>query len=132
MDGRFSWRFRVLSKSILGSKRKIRKNNREKRRRLELNDKFEVLTDMLNMSCAKGESRRHCMTQPGSMLRSYLAEKFVILSEAISLIQSLRMENNSMQHDTIKLREQLQDMTVLLQQTFPGSVTTFCSRHSIH
>lgn len=37
-----------------GSRRKIRKNDREKRRRQELNEKFDVLMDMLNMNNDKG------------------------------------------------------------------------------
>ncbi len=57
--------------------RKLRKNNREKQRRSELNDKFERLCDMLHLGQKKSKT----------------AEKFTILSEAIALISSLRSEN---------------------------------------
>ncbi|XXQ31633.1 BHLH domain-containing protein [Plasmodiophora brassicae] len=104
--GRFedaSPRAQSFEMGTAGSRRKIRKNDREKRRRQELNEKFDVLMDMLNMNSDK-------------------AEKFVVLTEAINQIQTLRIENNSIQREKLKLRTQLQHLVSQYQQAYPGNL----------
>jgi hypothetical protein len=85
----------------LKAKRKLRKNNREKQRRSEINDKFEELANVLNVK------------------QKNKTEKHTILAEAISLIHSLQTENHELKMEKQELRVELSRLTNSLQQAFP-------------
>lgn len=76
----------------LKQKRKLRKNNREKQRRSELNVKFEKLCTLLG--------------------RQAKAEKYTILTDAINLIGELRHENQELKIEKIGLRNELVSASV--------------------
>lgn len=57
------------------------------------------------------------------------AEKFVVLTEAINQIQTLRIENNSIQREKLKLRTQLQHLVSQYQQAYPGNVRLWEGGH---
>eukprot|EP00475_Leptophrys_vorax_P031218 TRINITY_DN47239_c0_g1_i1.p1 TRINITY_DN47239_c0_g1~~TRINITY_DN47239_c0_g1_i1.p1 ORF type:complete len:406 (+),score=65.24 TRINITY_DN47239_c0_g1_i1:103-1218(+) len=85
----------------LKAKRKLRKNNREKQRRSEINERFEELANVLNIK------------------QKNKAEKHTVLSEAINLIHSLQAENNELKLEKQELRAELTRLTSSLQQAFP-------------
>lgn len=76
----------------LKQKRKLRKNNREKQRRSELNVKFEKLCTLLG--------------------RQAKAEKYTILTDAINLIGELRHENQELKIEKNGLRKELVSASV--------------------
>jgi hypothetical protein len=78
----------------------LRKNSREKQRRQEINDKFEHLSQLLNLG------------------RKSKAEKFTVLAEAISVIVTLRRENEELRGQR-DVRSGLSRMTNCLQSAFP-------------
>jgi len=79
-------------------KRRLRKNTREKQRRLELNDKFDALSDLL--PSASGKSK---------------AEKYHILSEAIKLIGSLQQENEDLRQEKLTLVNELNKLSLYVK-----------------
>jgi len=79
-------------------KRRIRKNTREKQRRLELNDKFDALNDLLPTS---GKSK---------------TEKYHILSEAIKLIGDLQQENEDLRQEKLGLANELQNLSIYMRE----------------
>lgn len=93
-----------------GARRKDRKNNREKQRRSELNDKFDKLSQILNLG------------------RKIKTEKFAILSEAINSILNLRSENSELKAEKAELRSELAKLTSCLQHAFPGQALPSDSR----
>eukprot|EP00808_Paulinella_micropora_P007548 g71664.t1 len=82
----------------LKMQRKLRKNTREKQRRLQLNDKFEQLCKLLHLG------------------RKSKAEKFTILSEAINHLVALREENSQLKQERQELQAQMQRLSQTLQQ----------------
>jgi len=79
-------------------KRRLRKNTREKQRRLELNDKFDALNDLLP---AGGKSK---------------TEKYHILSEAIQLIGDLQQENEDLRQEKVGLVNELNQLSIYMQE----------------
>jgi len=79
-------------------KRRIRKNTREKQRRLELNDKFDALNDLLPTS---GKSK---------------TEKYHILTEAIKLIGDLQQENEDLRQEKISLASELNNLSIYMRE----------------
>jgi len=79
-------------------KRRIRKNTREKQRRLELNDKFDALNDLLPTS---GKSK---------------TEKYHILTEAIKLIGDLQQENEDLRQEKISLASELNNLSIYIRE----------------
>lgn len=84
-------------------RRKMRKNNREKQRRSELNEKFEQLCILLNLG------------------RNSKAEKLTILTEAVNLLHSLKIENNELKVQTKELRNELSKLTHFIQHFPPDA-----------
>jgi len=80
-------------------KRRIRKNTREKQRRLELNDKFDALNDLLPSS---GKSK---------------TEKYQILTEAIKLIGDLQQENEDLRQEKLGLVTELNNLSIYMRDT---------------
>jgi len=79
-------------------KRRIRKNTREKQRRLELNDKFDALNDLLPTS---GKSK---------------TEKYHILTEAIKLIGDLQQENEDLRQEKLGLVNELNNLSIYMRE----------------
>jgi len=79
-------------------KRRLRKNTREKQRRLELNDKFDALNDLLPTG---GQSK---------------TEKYNILSEAIKLIGDLQQENQDLRQEKVGLVNELNKLSIYMQE----------------
>jgi len=75
-------------------KRRIRKNTREKQRRLELNDQFDALNDLLPTN---GKSK---------------TEKYQILTEAIKLIGDLQQENEDLRREKLGLVNELNSLSI--------------------
>jgi len=88
--------------SDLKMTRQLRKNTREKQRRLELNDQFETLCNLLNL----GTNNK--------------TEKFAILSQAIDVISSLRQENIELRREKTELRAEMGKLALSLQNSFPA------------
>ncbi|GAB5362524.1 hypothetical protein AAMO2058_000804600 [Amorphochlora amoebiformis] len=86
--------------------RKKRKNDREKKRRLEINEKLERLARTLGLSDSKAKS-----------------EKYAVLAEAVSVINSLRERNLELRNDKAQLRDELLNLTRCLQSAFPRDQT---------
>jgi len=83
-------------------RRKMRKNNREKQRRSELNRKFDKLCSVLHLA------------------KKTKTEKFIILTEAINLISQLRQENNGLRMEKQELRMEVLKLTTCLNSVFQG------------
>jgi len=79
-------------------KRRIRKNTREKQRRLELNDKFDALNDLLPTG---GKSK---------------TEKYHILTEAIKLIGDLQQENEDLRQEKMGLANELTNLSIYMRE----------------
>jgi len=87
-------------------KRRLRKNTREKQRRLELNDKFDALNDLLPTS---GKSK---------------TEKYHILSEAIKLIGDLQQENEDLRQEKLSLANELNKLSIIIREVSSDSEQT--------
>jgi len=79
------------------NKRKLRKNNREKQRRSELNDKFDELSDALRLNTGSGK-----------------VEKLTVLSEALSQLQALRKENFELRGEKAELKAELMRLSTAI------------------
>jgi len=80
-------------------KRQLRKNCREKQRRIEIGVQFDVLCRMLG--------------------KQGKAEKHAVLSEAIGLITTLRSQNQELKSTQQTLKTELDQLTDCLQQAYP-------------
>jgi len=90
------------SPETLKARRKQRKNDREKKRRLEINEKFERLARMLGMTDIAN------------------SEKYNVLAEAVTVINDLRSRNSELRNEKSELRCELVNLTRALQSIFPS------------
>lgn len=104
-------------------KRKLRKNNREKQRRSEINDQFEILCNMLGLGPAAtggggnagvGSSNASVSTGVGGASAASKVEKFTILSEACHSIERLRLELAIYKEEKRSNREELEKLQAYL------------------
>ena len=79
-------------------RRKLRKNTREKQRRTELNDQFDVLTELLHLNSGHGK-----------------VEKYTVLSEAIQVIEKLNHELMQLKNERYEIKKELSKLTSVLQ-----------------
>ena len=99
----------------LKTKRKMRKNNREKQRRSELNDKFDELSELLRLGAGSSTNK---------------VEKHSILTEAVIVIQALRKENYDGRQEKAELRTEIQRLTQMLAQ-YATAAATHSHSHSL-
>mmetsp|Transcript_6058 Transcript_6058/g.8404 ORF Transcript_6058/g.8404 Transcript_6058/m.8404 type:complete len:371 (+) Transcript_6058:218-1330(+) len=90
------------SPKTLKALRKQRKNDREKKRRLEINEKMEKLANILGLASEKAKT-----------------EKYNVLAEAAKVINQLRSRNSELRNEKSELRSELSSLTRCLQDAFP-------------
>uniref|UniRef100_A0A7S2TZ38 BHLH domain-containing protein n=1 Tax=Lotharella oceanica TaxID=641309 RepID=A0A7S2TZ38_9EUKA len=89
--------------TLKARQRKQRKNDREKKRRLEIAEKFERLAGLL-----------------GIQDRAMRGDKYTLLDQALTLINSLRERNSELKNEKSELRRELVNLTKCLQNAFPS------------
>ena len=92
------------------TKRKLRKNNRERQRRSELNDKFDELSDLLRLGST-------------SAIGGGKVEKFSVLSEAVTTINTLRKEAFELRSEKAELRAEIMKLSTALTQHAHAALT---------
>jgi len=93
------------SPKTLKARRKQRKNDREKQRRLEINEKFDKLAQLLGLA------------------DKAKLEKYNVLAEAVNVINSLKSRNTELRSEKVELRNELVNLTRCLQSAFPVPAT---------